>query len=175
MPMLDAYIPEGALDPERERNLIRTLTATLLRWEGADPNDERIQKQVRSIVWTFVHRPKVYVGGDEMVSQEPRYKIVVSLPEGQLDGASRAGLIEEITNQILDAEPAGRSRNPFRIWIFCNTIPEGTWGSGGKVFGLAEISSFVFGDRELGKTHAATRLAAARSKAGGAFTVVDGS
>jgi phenylpyruvate tautomerase PptA (4-oxalocrotonate tautomerase family) len=164
MPMLDAYIPEGALDPDSERNLIKALTNALLRWEGADPNDERIQKQVRSIVWSFLHRPNVYVGGDEMVPHEPRYKIVVSLPEGQFDCASRAGLIEEITNLILDAEPPGRNRNSFRIWVFCNTIPEGTWGSGGKVFGLKEISGFVFGDAELGKTHAAKRLAAAREK-----------
>lgn len=53
MPMLDAYIPEGALDPDAEKQLMGTLTNTLLTWEGADPEDER----ARSIGWVFLHRP----------------------------------------------------------------------------------------------------------------------
>lgn len=172
MPMLDAFIPEGALEPGSERRLVQNLTNTLLRWEGADPSDERIRKHVRSIIWTFVHRPKLYVGGEESTSEQPRYKFVVSLPEGQFDHASRAGLVAEFTDHVLNAEPAGRDRNPFRIWVFCNDVPEGSWGSGGKMLGLEDISSFVFGDVELGRLHAQTRLAASRAERqqGGART-----
>ncbi len=164
MPMIDAYIPEGVLEQDHERRLIDKLTTTLLRWEGADPKDERVRNHVQSIIWVFLHRPKVFVGGDEMVSDAPRYKIVVSLPEGQFDRESRAGLVAEITNHVLDAEPSGRDRNPFRVWVFCNEIPEGAWGSGGRIFGLADISSFVFGDNEAGRAHAKKRLAAARAE-----------
>jgi len=60
MPMLDAYIPQGALTPTAEQQLLADLTDILIRNEGADPANAR----VRSIAWLFVHRPaQVYVAG----------------------------------------------------------------------------------------------------------------
>ena len=53
MPMLDAYIPQGALRPEAEQQLLAQLTDALIINEGADPTNP----QVRSIAWLFVHRP----------------------------------------------------------------------------------------------------------------------
>ena len=60
MPLLDAYIPAGALSADAERDLMAKLTDLLIRNEGADPTNET----VRSIAWVFVHRPEtVYVAG----------------------------------------------------------------------------------------------------------------
>ena len=53
MPMLDAYIPEGALSASAEDDLMGTLTDILLLHEGADPSDAA----ARSIAWVFLHRP----------------------------------------------------------------------------------------------------------------------
>ena len=53
MPMLDAYIPEGALSPAAEERLLAALTDLLIVNEGADPANP----MVRSIAWVFVHRP----------------------------------------------------------------------------------------------------------------------
>ena len=39
MPMLDAYIPEGALPADVEKKLLSTLTDVLLEHEGADPTN----------------------------------------------------------------------------------------------------------------------------------------
>ncbi len=52
MPTLDAYIPEGALDPDAEKQLMGTLTNTP-HMGRSDPEDER----ARSIGWVFLHRP----------------------------------------------------------------------------------------------------------------------
>jgi len=41
MPMLDAYIPEGALSPSAERELLAKITDLLLEHEGVDPSNER--------------------------------------------------------------------------------------------------------------------------------------
>jgi hypothetical protein len=57
MPMLDAYIPEGALSPSAERELVAKVTDLLLEHEGVDPSNER----ARPLAWVFVHRPQVYV------------------------------------------------------------------------------------------------------------------
>ena len=76
MPMLDAYIPEGALTAEAEDRLLAELTDLLITHEGADPTNPL----VRSIAWVFLHRPAaVYVAGAREV--EPHYRFIASVPE----------------------------------------------------------------------------------------------
>ncbi|MCF6263506.1 MAG: hypothetical protein L3J24_07990 [Xanthomonadales bacterium] len=159
MPMLDAFIPKGAFEPESEKKLISKLTNLLLEWEGADPKNE----VARSIAWVFLHRPEaVYVAG--IRADEPRYKLVVSVPEGQLDNKRREGIVAALTEAILDAEPKGRLRDPGRVWVFATQIPEGTWGGSGRVVKLADIAELVTGDRKLGEEHARKRLAIVKAE-----------
>ena len=166
MPMLDAYIPDGALDPDAEKQLMGTLTNTLLKWEGADPDDER----ARSIGWVFLHRPAaVYVGGELAADDQPRYRIVASVPEGQLDNERRRGMVAEITQNVLHAQPADREPDPFRVWVFANQIAEGSWGGAGQVFGLADIAGFVLDDAEAGTAHAKKRLAVTKAERDAVF------
>jgi phenylpyruvate tautomerase PptA (4-oxalocrotonate tautomerase family) len=159
MPMLDAYIPQGALDPDAERALLATLTDVLLHWEGADPTNE----VARSIAWVYLHRPAaVFVGGAP--ADEPRYRFVVSVPEGQFDDERRAGMVAAVTEAVLDAEPPGRTRDATRVWVFANQVPDGTWGGAGQIFRLADIATLVTGDPDAGRAHAERRLALARAE-----------
>src|SRR5919107_1762668 len=102
MPMLDVYIPEGAMRGEAEHALLGRLTEILLRWEAFDPADSAI----RSVSWAFLHRPvDVYVAGAPAAL--PRYKVVASVPEGHWGGNGRitplAAILERQTD---DAERA---------------------------------------------------------------------
>jgi hypothetical protein len=45
--ILDAYIPEGALSPSTERELLPKITDLLLEHEGVDPSNER----ARPLAW----------------------------------------------------------------------------------------------------------------------------
>ena len=45
------------------------------------------------------------------------------------------------------------------MWVFADEIPEGTWGGGGGVMGLADIVGHVIGDSEAAERYAASRLA----------------
>jgi hypothetical protein len=47
MPMLDAYIPEGALSPSAERELLAKITGLLLEHKGVDPSNDR----ARPLAW----------------------------------------------------------------------------------------------------------------------------
>ncbi len=158
MPMLDAYIPEGALSAGAEKDLIAKLTDILLYHEGADPSDPA----ARSIAWVFVHRPSVFVAGE--AAQEPRYRIVASVPEGQFDDERRSAIVAAITEAVLDAEDGAHERNPLRVWVFANEIPDGTWGGGGRIVTLADIVGFVMGDPEKGRQYAQTRLGERRAQ-----------
>jgi phenylpyruvate tautomerase PptA (4-oxalocrotonate tautomerase family) len=157
MPMLDAFIPEGALSAEAEKNLLSDLTDILLRHEGADPSDPA----ARSIAWVYLHRPaSLYVAGEP--TDKPRYRIIASVPEGQFDDARRQAMVEAVTEAVLDAEDSAYERDPLRVWVFANEIPDGTWGGGGRIVTLADIVGFVFGDPEKGRQYAEQRLAARR-------------
>lgn len=155
MPMLDAYIPEGALTPEAEARLLSDLTDILIVNEGADPTNPA----VRSIAWVFLHRPEtVLVGGAP--ADAPRYRFVASVPEGQYDPERRQAMVETITEAVLDAEQGAYERNPMRVWVFTPEIPDGTWGGGGRVVTLADIATFATGDAERGRAYAQERLSA---------------
>jgi phenylpyruvate tautomerase PptA (4-oxalocrotonate tautomerase family) len=162
MPMMDAFIPEGALSMEAELRLVAELTDILLRNEGADPSNP----VTRSIAWVFLHRPTaVFVGGAP--APEPRYRIVVTVPEGQLDDERRAAMVSEVTDAILDAEDGAHERDAMRVWVFPTELPDGLWGAGGRINTLADIAGFALGDPEKGRRYAERRLAERRSIAVG--------
>lgn len=159
MPMLDAYIPAGALSPEAEHDLLATLTDVLIRTEGADPANPA----VRSIAWVFLHRPEVvYVGGEP--ASAPRYRIVASVPEGQFTAERRGALVAEVTDAVLDAEQGAHDRDAMRVWVFTPEIPDGTWGSTGRVVTLADIAGFALSDRAAGRVYAERVFAERRAQ-----------
>ena len=53
MPMLDAYIPGGALPADAEKALLVTLTDVLLEHEGVDPSNPA----ARALAKVWLHRP----------------------------------------------------------------------------------------------------------------------
>jgi phenylpyruvate tautomerase PptA (4-oxalocrotonate tautomerase family) len=159
MPMLDAYIPAGALSPVAERELISQLTDLLLRHEGADPTDPR----ARAIAWVFLHRPaEVFVAGEH--AAEPRYRVIASVPEGQFDDERRAAIVRDVTDAVLRAENNAHPFDPNRVWVFTNEIPDGTWGGAGRINRLADIIGYVVGDADKGHAYA-ERVLAARTAA----------
>jgi phenylpyruvate tautomerase PptA (4-oxalocrotonate tautomerase family) len=139
MPMLDAYIPEGALDPDAERKLLGKCTDLLIEHEGADPTNEA----VRSIAWVFVHRHEMYVGGEP--ANEPRYRFVCQVPEGQYNAERRAAVTKAMTEALVEAEGGKWPHPEARVWVFTHEVPEGTWGGLGRVVGLADIAEFATG------------------------------
>jgi phenylpyruvate tautomerase PptA (4-oxalocrotonate tautomerase family) len=157
MPMLDAYIPAGALSPAAEEKLLADLTDLLITNEGADPTNP----QVRSIAWLFLHRPEaVFVAGTR--ASAPRYRFIASVPEGQYDAERRQAMAHSITEAVLDAEEGVYERDPARVWVFTPEVPDGTWGALGRIVTLADIATFASGDPERGRQYAEDRLAGRR-------------
>lgn len=155
MPMLDAYIPEGALTQDAERKLIAACTDLLLEHEGVRPTNER----ARSLAWVFVHRHQTYVAG--AAADAPHYKFVCQVPEGQYNEERRAAVNKAMTEALVEAE-GGRWPDPeARVWVFTFEVPNGTWGAlGGRVVTLADIAAHVVGD--AGRRYGERRLAERR-------------
>jgi phenylpyruvate tautomerase PptA (4-oxalocrotonate tautomerase family) len=155
MPMLDAYIPEGALTPEAERKLLGTCTDLLLEHEGVYPTNQK----ARSLAWVFVHRHETYAAGAP--AEAPHYKFVCRVPEGQYDQQRRAAVTKAMTEALVEAE-GGRWPNPeARAWVFTFEVPDGTWGGlDGRVVTLPDIAEHVVG--EAGRRYGEERLAERR-------------
>jgi phenylpyruvate tautomerase PptA (4-oxalocrotonate tautomerase family) len=153
MPMLDAYIPEGALSPAAEAKLMARLTDLLIEHEGADPRNET----VRSIAWVFKHRVDVFVAGAP--ADAPHYRFVASVPQGQFNAERRQAIVQAITEAVLDAEDGAHPRDPMRVWVFPTEIPEGTWGGAGRIVTLADIAGLAMGDAQKGREYAERVLA----------------
>ncbi|MBZ5792211.1 Tautomerase enzyme [Burkholderia contaminans] len=154
MPMIDVTIPEGALAPQAEAQLMEELTGTLIRHEGLDPDNPR----VRDVTWIFVHRPAaVYRAG--AVAPAPIYRIVPTVPEGQYTDAARAALIADVTAAVARAEGVPADAVATRVWVFPTEIDDGRWGSRGVVRRLPDIMEYFGGAtlRALGEQRLATK------------------
>ena len=141
MPMIDVFVPENALTPQAEKALFREITDLVVKHEIGDPTNERGQ----NAAWIFIHRPQVFVAGTPATS--PRYRFIVSVPEGQFDNEHRQAATAEITVAVAKAENKPVEEVSGRVWVITAEIPDGTWGTRGRVVRFPEILSSFLGER----------------------------
>lgn len=159
MPMLDVFLPHGALSSEAERSLLEELTTILLRTEGADPDNPAVRPMAKA----FVHRPEVFVAG--AAAEKPHYRVLAAVPEGQLNGGERKQqLIAEVTDAVLRAEGSASDRDRARVWVFPLEIPEGHWGANGTALGLQDILAAAIGDTDKAQHVAQERIRGSRQE-----------
>jgi phenylpyruvate tautomerase PptA (4-oxalocrotonate tautomerase family) len=142
VPLIELFIPEGALEPDTRDRLVEDLTTTLLRWEGAPDNEVS-----RSISWGYVTEVaagRQYVGGRPLNGGEPRYRLKITVPAGALDDRRKAGLVEDATKLILAAEGGpDNEAAAFRVWVMIREVTDGNWGGAGRIFRLRDIAQAV--------------------------------
>jgi phenylpyruvate tautomerase PptA (4-oxalocrotonate tautomerase family) len=141
MPMIDLTMPTGALSEQAKEDLMERLTKTLLKWEGAKPDNDAVQ----SIAWTFLHEAElVTVGGRS--AEKPRYRVFAGVPQGSIGDEEKQGLVAEVTNEVLRAESPDEEPAPedaARVWVIVNEITDGNWGGFGRIFRLEDILAFA--------------------------------
>lgn len=140
MPLLELTLPKGALGQEALQSVVEELTEAVLRWEGA-PRGSQV---ARDLTWVYVDEvTEVHVAGRP--SEQPRYRVVITVPEGALSMGAKAGLVKDATEAIVTAEGSNDSDAPFRVWCLINEVPDGNWGALGRIFTFADIAAMVTG------------------------------
>ncbi|MEV6276678.1 tautomerase family protein [Nocardia sp. NPDC051832] len=141
MPMIHLTVPVGVLADQARGELLKSLPQALLKWEGA-PDTAFFRAQA----WCRVE--EVADGGFAALADDlPRVRVDVTVPEGGLSERRKAGLVEEVTAQILAA--AGLSENDaLRVWVLIHEQPEGTWGAAGNIVKFKELAALAQGQRE---------------------------
>lgn len=155
MPMCDIFIPQGVLAAATEKALVRRISELLVTHElrrildlRDDPEEVKASHQrASSISRMFVHRTDTYVAGQP--AESPHYKFEVSIPQGQIDDVFRQSIARDILGAVIEAESADGLGAPewphvgLRTWVFVYEVPDGSWGSAGRMVSLREIVDFV--------------------------------
>ncbi|MFE7743750.1 4-oxalocrotonate tautomerase family protein [Nocardia sp. NPDC057455] len=136
MPMIQLTLPSGTLSAEARSGLLKSLPETLLKWEGAPDNPF-----FRAQAWCRLE--EVADGGFAALGDDlPRFRIDVTVPAGALSDRRKAGLIEEVTEQVLVAAGLAEG-DALRVWVLIHEQPEGTWGAAGNVVKFQELAALA--------------------------------
>jgi len=129
MPLVEVIHPEGALSVDAKAMLLKTLSATCLRWEGVEVNET-----TQSVAWVYLDdRPRDSISaGCEPLTQNI-YRVNVSVMVGFMDYDRINGMVKEISEAILKADGTGGTGAP-RVFVIMNEVPSGTWGVDGRVW-----------------------------------------
>ncbi len=140
MPTITVTAPKNALaQPARDR-LMKRLSDTLLKYEGADLKSPAAQ----DIAWTYFQETEAgcfYVGGAP--SSLPRLKIEVTTPQGQLNEVTRTQLAQALATVV--NEEAGEKSAGGNHWVLFHEITDGHWATAGRVFRRGDIIAAVRG------------------------------
>jgi phenylpyruvate tautomerase PptA (4-oxalocrotonate tautomerase family) len=141
MPMIRLTVPAGAMTAQARGELLKSLPQALLKWEGA-PDTAFFRAQA----WCRVE--EVTDGGFAALEDDrPRFHVDVTVPEGGLSERRKAGLVAEVTEQILAA--AGLTEtDALRVWVLIHEQPEGTWGAAGHIVKFQELAALAQGQRD---------------------------
>jgi phenylpyruvate tautomerase PptA (4-oxalocrotonate tautomerase family) len=146
VPKIDLTLPDDALRPEARAELPGKLAATLLRWEGAPDTDF-----FRSISWTHLHElPPDAIHTADGQATAPQAIVEVTTPQGALNERRRAGLVEEVTQQVLEATGWGDDAK-LRVWVMCREIDEGSWAAAGEIVHFEQLREMAAAQREKTK------------------------
>ena len=117
MSIMDAFIPEGALKPLAEGQLMKELTDILVSLEGFEPENE----QAREASVIFVHRPTVLVAAGS--GRLPRYRFVPLLTKGRDDDTVVRLVEKAVIEAVARAEGTSFDDARSRVWVSPWEIP----------------------------------------------------
>jgi phenylpyruvate tautomerase PptA (4-oxalocrotonate tautomerase family) len=142
MPKLDLTIPADVLSDQAKQELPREMGAALLRWEGAPDT-----VFFRSITWAHLRElPAEAIQTPDGVA-EPHAVVDVTVPAGALSERRKAGLVEEMTQLVLEATGWGDDAG-MRVWVLVHEIPEGSWGAAGQIVRFEQLREAAKAERE---------------------------
>jgi phenylpyruvate tautomerase PptA (4-oxalocrotonate tautomerase family) len=142
MPKLEITLPEDSLDASSREELPEKLAATLLRWEGAPDT-----AFFRSISWAHLHELPARAMRTPDGQADPHAVVEVTVPSGALSERRKAGLVDEMTTQVLAATGWGDDA-ALRVWVIVSEVPDGNWGAGKQVIRFEQLREAAKSERE---------------------------
>lgn len=133
MPNILVKIPKDVFPAEHRATLVQKLNDAAATAEGI-PDDPR----KRSLCWVTIDEvdPATWTCGSMDVRERLLpCLVVIYVPEGVLDEASRAIYVDLVHAAFKDALPATEQRQ-LATSVILNDVPDGTWGVNGVIWPL---------------------------------------
>jgi phenylpyruvate tautomerase PptA (4-oxalocrotonate tautomerase family) len=142
MPIIDFSFPSGSLNEAQQDELARELSNSLKKCAHAIDNP-----RADAINWLYLHElpaNRVYVAGQ--IRPKPHYRIEVMIMEGMMTQEIKEQIAEDMTLKVLKAEASAfNAMNASRVWVIFHDVPDGNWASGGRLYGLQDLMSYIEG------------------------------
>jgi phenylpyruvate tautomerase PptA (4-oxalocrotonate tautomerase family) len=140
MPIIEMYVPQGALDEETKRALHERISRQVLEVEGADFDTSPL---AREITWMFIREQPEgswSVGGEPLTRQSgPRFFTRVSTPKGALDDERRAAVAAKVHEALV----AALGYDPGNLNHFCWIDDSFTVSGGGTVVTFEQLMGML--------------------------------
>jgi phenylpyruvate tautomerase PptA (4-oxalocrotonate tautomerase family) len=138
VPMIDVYAAEGTFAAKKD--LIKALTAAIMRWEGVPPI-----ALFKDNTAAFIHDLEPDALGN--ANGDSNYvRVQILTPLGVLNREKQLGVVREMTDIVASA--AGDLSLGDRTWVLIHESPDGGWGIDGHAHTNADIAAAA--RRELG-------------------------
>jgi phenylpyruvate tautomerase PptA (4-oxalocrotonate tautomerase family) len=138
MPNILVKVPKGIFTGDERGRLVAGLNQAAARAERI-PDEPRHQ----ALCWVIVEEVDTgdwtCGGGDVSAAVIPIF-VIVHVPAGVLDQASRALYVKLIDLAFRDALPAGEKRK-VATSVILNDIADGVWGAGGEIWHLPTFAA----------------------------------
>src|ERR671918_1486430 len=145
MPIIEMYVPQGALDVATKRRLHERVGRQVLEVEGASYDTSPL---ARELTWMFIREAPEgswSVGGEPLTGDsEPRFFTRVSTPQGALDDERRAEIVARVHEELA----AALGRDPGKLHHFCWIGESYTASGGGTIVSFAELMGLLGLDPE---------------------------
>ena len=73
--------------------------------------------------------------------------VEVTVPDGALSDRRKAGLVEEVTGDVLEATGWG-DEAALRVWVLIREVPDGNWGAGKQIIRFEQLRDAAKAERE---------------------------
>lgn len=141
MPLAELTLTRGSLNDAKLGVLAREITELLVVHQGARP-DSHAARSITCFEVTELAPNRIFVGGE--MTNESRYRMTFTIPEGAMDEARKASLAETSTRAILAAEGTPfDEQSSCRVWCIFQEVPDGNWASSGRIYRWRDIIRWV--------------------------------
>jgi phenylpyruvate tautomerase PptA (4-oxalocrotonate tautomerase family) len=139
MPWINLTVRRGALAKSAQHLMMARLTDTLMWWEKV-PNTPKARKIMKGWVYEVGEDCDYNAGASD--HDKPFYFLEIRIPADRLDTLSKAGLIRDFTQVVLEIEGSEATpENARRIWVTILEIKRDDWGIGGHTDWLRNYTS----------------------------------
>jgi phenylpyruvate tautomerase PptA (4-oxalocrotonate tautomerase family) len=137
MPNIIVTLPSGSFPGETRAELVRRINEAAAQAEQIPANPRQ-----RMLCWVSINESasgQLTCGGQDISAQMLPCMVMVYLPAGVLDAASRKQYVQLIQDAFAQTKPA-EDKRMLMTSVVLHEVADGQWGANGNIWQLADFA-----------------------------------